>query len=121
MHRFLPPIKGPKSSRSTTSNFQQSPSQALEFPQVVTIFSAPNYQGTYDNKGAYFLLDHGLVRLKTFGDTPPPYQLPNGLNALTWSLPFMMLHVCQMQNHFLEKAAITQMRKHQAKKMKMKI
>jgi hypothetical protein len=33
----------------------------------------------------------------------------------------MMLHVCQMQNHFLEKAAITQMRKHKAEKMKKKI
>ena len=31
--------------------------KTLSFPSVVTIFSAPNYCGTYDNKGAYFILN----------------------------------------------------------------
>ena len=99
MHRFIPPSKGEKSSRSTASN-----QAGLEFPTLITIFSAPNYCGTYDNKGAYFLLDHGMVRLKTFNDTHPPYDLPFGLNALSWSVPFMASHVLQMQSHFIMQA-----------------
>jgi serine/threonine-protein phosphatase 2B catalytic subunit len=99
MHRFIPPSKGEKSSRSTASN-----QAGLEFPTLITIFSAPNYCGTYDNKGAYFLLDNGMVRLKTFNDTQPPYDLPFGLNALSWSVPFMASHVLQMQSHFIMQA-----------------
>jgi len=39
-------------------------SSSTEFPSVVTIFSAPNYCGTYDNKGAYFLVENGSVRVR---------------------------------------------------------
>ena len=88
MHRFVPPAKGEKSARSTSGT-----SASLEFPTLITIFSAPNYCGTYENKGAYFLLDNGMVRLKTFNDTHAPYDLPSGLNALSWSVPFMASHV----------------------------
>ncbi len=88
MHRFVPPAKGEKSARSTSGT-----SASLEFPTLITIFSAPNYCGTYENKGAYFLLDNGMVRLKTFNDTHAPYDLPIGLNALSWSVPFMASHV----------------------------
>ena len=100
MHRFIPPAKGEKSSRNTSRSNQAG----IEFPSLITIFSAPNYCGTYDNKGAYFLLDNGMVRLKTFNDTHPPYDLPFGLNALSWSVPFMASHVLQMETYFIKQA-----------------
>jgi serine/threonine-protein phosphatase 2B catalytic subunit len=100
MHRWVPPSKDGKSSRSTMSQFS-SASAALEFPTVVTIFSAPNYCGTYDNKGAYFLLDHGMVRMKTFNETLAPYRLPPGYNAFNWSVPFMADNVLKLLNHIV--------------------
>ena len=77
----------------------------MEFPGVVTIFSAPNYCQTYDNKGAYILLDHGRVMLKQFSETPAPYQLPNGLNVFSWSAPFLADRVLNMFSYLLLQAA----------------
>jgi hypothetical protein len=31
------------------------------FPQMITVFSAPNYCGTYDNKGAVVLLKDNTI------------------------------------------------------------
>jgi hypothetical protein len=59
MHRFDPSVSL-GSKRSSMGGGPTSPSP-LDFPSVVTIFSAPNYCGTYDNKGAYFILDRGAV------------------------------------------------------------
>lgn len=63
--------------------------KTVSFPPVVTIFSAPNYCGTYDNKGAYFILNDGRVEIKTYNETLAPYRLPDNLNVLTWSIPFV--------------------------------
>jgi len=57
MHRFEPP----KTSKKALSTSVVS---SLDFPSVVTIFSAPNYCGSYDNKGAFFSLDRGQVKIK---------------------------------------------------------
>ena len=55
MHRFH---DGPASKASSTAVSQ------IDFPSVITIFSAPNYCGSYDNKGAYFTIEKGTVRVK---------------------------------------------------------
>ena len=58
------------------------------FPSVVTVFSAPNYQGTYKNKGAVIMLD-GKFNIKQFRETETPYRLPGNLDLFAWSLPFV--------------------------------
>lgn len=57
MHRFEP-------FKATKEALSPSLASSLDFPSVVTIFSAPNYCGTYDNKGAFFQLDRGRVKVK---------------------------------------------------------
>ena len=76
----------------------------MDFPPVVTIFSAPNYCGSYDNKGAYFILDRGSVQLKQFNETEAPYKLPDGMNVFTWSAPFLADRVVNMFVHLLKYA-----------------
>jgi len=62
MHRFTPPTSTGDTNRSMISTVGGGSSS--EFPSVVTIFSAPNYCGTYDNKGAYFLIENGSVKVR---------------------------------------------------------
>jgi serine/threonine-protein phosphatase 2B catalytic subunit len=66
------------------------------FPYVITIFSAPNYCGYYDNKGAILILVEGNLQLKQYQETEPPYRLPDGLNVFSWSLPFLAEKVSSM-------------------------
>jgi hypothetical protein len=61
MHRFTG--SGDDTKRSIVSTIGGGGS-SFEFPTVVTIFSAPNYCGTYDNKGAYFLIEKGSVKVR---------------------------------------------------------
>jgi serine/threonine-protein phosphatase 2B catalytic subunit len=37
-------------------------------PSVITVFSAPNYCGSYNNKGAVLMLNNNAIKLKTFSD-----------------------------------------------------
>ena len=46
------------------------------FPSVITVFSAPKYCGTYDNKGAVIVLENDKMNIKQYKDVPNPYQLP---------------------------------------------
>lgn len=66
------------------------------FPYVITIFSAPNYCGYYDNKGSILILDEGNLQLKQYQESEPPYRLPDGLNVFSWSLPFLAEKVSSM-------------------------
>lgn len=66
------------------------------FPYVITIFSAPNYCGYYENKGSILILDDGNLQLKQYQETEPPYRLPDGLNVFSWSLPFLAEKVSNM-------------------------
>lgn len=100
MHRFEPPKAGKKAlSTSLVSS--------LDFPSVVTIFSAPNYCGSYDNKAAFFQLDRGQVKLKQFNETPAPYKLPHGLNVFSWSAPFLADRIVNMFANLLKQAKTT--------------
>eukprot|EP00742_Colponemidia_sp_Colp-10_P018379 GILJ01021231.1.p1 GENE.GILJ01021231.1~~GILJ01021231.1.p1 ORF type:complete len:262 (+),score=24.56 GILJ01021231.1:101-886(+) len=60
-----------------------------QFPAMLTIFSAPNYCDTYDNKGAIVMITDGKMNLKQFFSSPHPYYLSNFMNAFSWSLPFV--------------------------------
>lgn len=59
------------------------------FPTLITLFSAPNYCHTYQNKAASLLYDGELFNIKQYNSNPiTPYYLPDFMNALEWSLPF---------------------------------
>ena len=59
------------------------------FPYVITIFSAPNYCGSYHNKAAVLILKENNLQLKQYQEVEAPYSLPDDLNLFSWSLPFL--------------------------------
>ena len=66
------------------------PHPNTHFPAMLSLFSAPNYCDSYDNKGAILQLRSGQMCLKQFHSSPHPYVLPNFINAIEWSLPFVI-------------------------------
>lgn len=72
------------------------------FPYVITIFSAPNYCGSYKNKASVLILRNSSLQLKQYADTEPPYQLPEGLDLFSWSLPFLAEKVTNMLYNILK-------------------
>ena len=69
------------------------------FPYVITVFSAPNYCGYFDNKAAVMIMAQGNLSLKQFDETVPPYRLPDNMDVFNWSLPFLAEKVCSMLYH----------------------
>lgn len=59
------------------------------FPSVITIFSAPNYLGTYANKGAILRYENDVFNIKPFTETEHPFVLPSFANVFEWSMPFV--------------------------------
>ena len=66
------------------------------FPYVITIFSAPNYCGSYDNKAAVLILKKGNLQLKQYQEYEAPYRLPDNLNLISWSMPFLAEKILAM-------------------------
>ena len=66
------------------------------FPYVITIFSAPNYCGYYDNKAAVLIVNESDLSLKQFEETDPPYRLPGNMDVFEWSVPFLAQKVMNM-------------------------
>merc|ERR1712226_1407796 len=62
------------------------------FPSVITIDSAPNFD---DDKGAILCYESGNMTLKTFQSQPHPYWLPNFQNGLEYSLPLVVEQATQ--------------------------
>lgn len=61
------------------------------FPQVITIFSAPNYCGVYQNMGGFITFDNNDMSIQQFWQTDhiTPYILPNNMDVWSWSVPFV--------------------------------
>lgn len=74
--------------------YKKTPTQ--QFPSVITLFSAPNYCGTYGNKAAVLKYDVTTMNIRQFSSQPEPYHLPNFMNVFNWSAPFVAERVCEI-------------------------
>ncbi|OMJ75859.1 hypothetical protein SteCoe_24923 [Stentor coeruleus] len=70
-----------------------------KFPTVLTIFSAPDYCGTYNNKGAILRLEDSTLSIHQICKSPEPYCLPHQLDVFAWSVPFVIEKCVSMFNH----------------------
>ena len=61
----------------------------MSFPYVITLFSAPNYCGYYENKAAVLILKDEGLSIKQYEETEPPYRLPDNMDIFSWSVPFL--------------------------------
>lgn len=71
------------------------------FPSVITVFSAPNYCGTYSNKGAVILIENDKMNIKQYKDVEHPFHLPGDLDLFSWSIPFLGEKVAEMLLHIV--------------------
>lgn len=72
------------------------------FPSVITVFSAPDYCGTYKNKGAVILIENDKMNIKQYKNVEHPFHLPNDMDLFTWSLPFMSEKINEMLLNILK-------------------
>ncbi|KNC53911.1 serine/threonine-protein phosphatase 2B catalytic subunit 3 [Thecamonas trahens ATCC 50062] len=65
------------------------------FPLVTTVFSAPNYCEMYDNSAAVALYDGTTLEFVSYECVEHPFGLPDYMDSLNWSLPYVMEKVTQ--------------------------
>jgi serine/threonine-protein phosphatase 2B catalytic subunit len=62
---------------------------ATDFPSLITVFSAPNYLDAYGNRGAIICFDNDNINIRQYKNSEHPYWLPNFMDVITWSIPFV--------------------------------
>ena len=75
----------------------------MDFPSVITIFSAPNYCDVYNNKGAVIKFKNNMVNIQQFNYSPHPFILPQFMNIFNWSIPFVSEKISEMLLHIIKK------------------
>ncbi len=81
------------------------------FPSVITVFSAPNYCGEYNNKGAVILIENDKMNIKQYKDVQHPFHLPQGMDLFKWSVPFLMEKIGDMMEHLMAKSRASELEK----------
>ena len=74
----------------------------VEFPSVITVFSAPNYCDVYHNKGAFIKFVNNSINIQQYNFAPHPFILPNFLNVFSWSIPFVSEKVSEILLHIIK-------------------
>ena len=77
--------------------------QNVDFPSVITIFSAPNYCDVYNNKAAVIKFKNNMVNIQQYNYSPHPFILPNFMNIFNWSIPFVSEKISEMLLHIIKK------------------
>jgi serine/threonine-protein phosphatase 2B catalytic subunit len=102
----------------------------IEFPSVITVFSAPNYCDVYNNKGAFVKFHNNSINIQQCNFSPHPFILPNYMNVFSWSIPFVSEKISEILVHIIKKKNEDDVEEHTSKinetvshslKMKMKI
>ena len=74
------------------------------FPSVITVFSAPNYCGEYNNKGAVILIENDKMNIKQYKDVQHPFHLPQGMDLFKWSVPFLIEKIGDVMQELMRKS-----------------
>jgi serine/threonine-protein phosphatase 2B catalytic subunit len=83
-----------------------------KFPAVISIFSAPNYQDVYGNRGAILKYVNSDITIRQYLASPHPCRFPDFQNALTWSAPFVgakSAHRCLHRSFVLTHGTVKEM------------
>lgn len=75
----------------------------VDFPSVITIFSAPNYCDVYNNKAAVISFKNNMVNIQQYNYSPHPFILPQFMNIFNWSIPFVSEKISEMLMHIIKK------------------
>jgi serine/threonine-protein phosphatase 2B catalytic subunit len=73
------------------------------FPSVITVFSAPNYCGSYNNKGAVIVIENERMNIKQYKDVDHPFHLPQDIDLFSWSMPFLAEKITDMLFNIISK------------------
>jgi len=76
---------------------------SVDFPSVITIFSAPNYCDVYNNKAAVIKFVNNTVNIQQYNYSPHPFILPGFMNIFNWSIPFVSEKISEMLLHIIKK------------------
>ena len=75
----------------------------IDFPSVITIFSAPNYCDVYGNKAAVIKIKNNMINIEQYNYSPHPFILPDYMNIFNWSIPFVSEKISEMLMHIIKK------------------
>ena len=75
----------------------------IDFPIVITIFSAPNYCDVYGNKAAVIKVSNNMINIQQYNYSPHPFILPDFMNIFSWSIPFVSEKISEMLLQIIKK------------------
>lgn len=99
-HEFLSIIRG---HQVQIDGYKMHRWGGTSFPQVITVFSAPNYCGSYSNKGAVIVVENERMNIKQYKDVEPPFHLPGSIDLFAWSLPFLGDKISDMLSNIISR------------------